>query len=153
MPNFLFNEGSLELPAHWEDMTVQRFHLPGTDSAGPASLSITREICAPDKAFADFIEEKLQQYSNFPNFQLLMRRDINEPLTYCWLDYTWQPDEERTIFVRQVIYESRPYHLNFTLDTTPEDKPVHSPSWREMIRSVQLRASVINGELQISPES
>ncbi|WP_338849358.1 DcrB-related protein [Massilia sp. W12] len=149
MPKFIFNEGEFTLPPQWEDHTVQRFHLPGGEAAGPASLTIMRLNCPLDKPFDDFIADRLKQIAQFPGFQLLLKRDNFDPLTYCWLDYTWQPDEARCFFIREVIYASRPQHLSFTLSTTPADKSAHTPAWREMIRTVELRARIVNGELVI----
>ncbi len=142
MKPFQINEGTLSIPAHWSDKTLNIFQIPAVEQAGPASLIISRDESQGNRAFAEFIADQIKQCEQqLPKFQLLQRHIFSDPCSYAWLDYTWQ-SPDKTVMMRQIFFERRPAVVIMSLTTTPEDAPAHESAWREVIRATQLNELV-----------
>ena len=138
MKPFQINEGTLSIPAHWADKTLNIFHIPAQGTSKEASFIISRDESQGKRAFAEFIADQIKQCEQqLPGFQLLQRHLLTEPCSYAWLDYTWQ-SPDKTVMMRQIFFERRPAVVIMSLTTTPEDAPAHENAWREVIRASQL---------------
>ncbi len=144
---YQINEGVLQIPAAWQDQSLNIFRIPASENAKEASLLISRDASQGESRFDEFISAQITQCEQqLPGFKLLQKQLCVEPFSYAWVDYTWLA-QEKTVMLRQIFFESKPANIIVTLTTTPEDAPAHQAAWREMVRSVQLKNLVVAGNI------
>lgn len=137
---YQINEGHLRVPAHWRDQSMNIFQIPAANGAQDASFIISRDANIGDDGFTAYIERQVAQcQQSLPQFALLNRHQFSEPMSYAWLDYTWE-NGGRRIMLRQLFFEHSPCHIIATLTLRPEDAGIHEPAWREVLRSIKLEA-------------
>lgn len=134
---YRLNEADIDIPAGWQDQSINIFKLPGAAGAGDASFVVSRDPSQDDLPFADYIERQLKQAEQqLPGFKLLLRGDfVLHGHAASRLDYSWQR-EGRDLLLRQVFVERKPAVLITTLTTTPNDIKHHEKAWKEVMQTL-----------------
>lgn len=137
MPQYRLHEAALDIPATWQDQSINIFKLPAVGSAGEASFVISRDRSQGDAEFADYIAAQLTSAEQqLPGFTLIKRWDFTlHEHAATLLDYSWQR-EGRELMLRQVFVERKPAVLITTLTTTVHDLIHHEPAWKQAMQSL-----------------
>ncbi|HKE23022.1 MAG TPA: DcrB-related protein [Bryobacteraceae bacterium] len=102
MPEFTFNEGSLELPGGWEDRSVIALSFPTGSPKPEASFAITRDRSATgDPSLASYVDRQLVDMAkSCPKFELVRRERIAlEGSNAETMEFSWRSPDGT--FVRQ----------------------------------------------------
>lgn len=131
------NEADLQLPASWQDQSINIFKLPASGPAQEASFVISRDPSQGETPFADYITAQIDgAQKQLPGFKLILRGDfLLHGHAASRLDYSWQR-EGRELMLRQVFIERKPAVLITTLTTTPNDIKYHEKAWKEVMQSL-----------------
>ena len=102
MPEFTFNEGSLDLPGGWEDRSVIALSFPSGAPKPEASFAITRDRSATgDSSLASYVDRQLVDMAkSCPKFELVRRDRIAlEGSNAETMEFSWRSPDGT--FVRQ----------------------------------------------------
>lgn len=144
MPLYRLQEADLDIPAAWQDQSINIFKLPAVGSAKEASFVISRDRSQGDALFADYIAAQLASAEQqLPGFKLIKQWDfVLQARAATLLDYSWQR-EGRELMLRQVFIELKPAVLITTLTTTVNDLSHHEPAWKLAMQSLMPLPSAV----------
>lgn len=87
---FVFNEGTLDIPAGWRDQTINVVSSSGPLEPG-LTLSITRDDLPWGMAFAEYVEDQIKQVQDaLTDFKLLGRKPMTIGRAAAYeIEITW----------------------------------------------------------------
>lgn len=105
--NYVIQEGSLTLPAGFQDRSVNMF-IPGVALPAPFSLTIARDNTLPGEALSDYIERqvnliaaKLRKYQRQSTVRVELSKRV--PIAGLQVDAHYQNDG-RPVYQRQAAF-------------------------------------------------
>ncbi|MFK3974355.1 DcrB-related protein [Pseudomonas sp. NPDC087358] len=136
MTPYRIQEADFQVPATWQDQSINIFKLPAVGDAKEASFIISRDSSQGDVSFAEYVAEQLRSAERqLPGFELIQTwHFVLNGCAASLLDYSWQR-EGRELMLRQVYVEQKPTVLILTLTTTRNDLIYHEAAWKQVVHS------------------
>jgi hypothetical protein len=143
MQEYWINEGSLLLPDHWRDTTINVFSMPSSKNSREASATflITRDDETKVDSLNHYADLQLVEAARkLSKYKLIQRREtrINHRPA-IEIDFSWRTPERAEIIQRQAYLQQGSGFLIFTF-TVQTGKPIDlEGNWNEILASIQLR--------------
>lgn len=144
MSKFFINEGHLELPANWEDRTVNGLSFPAGSKQPQFSVAITRDNAKPpEMSLAAYVDRHLHQMAkDCSRFDLLSREDtVADGVPAIRVAFTWRPPDGNFVQQEQTILVlDTGTVLTFTGTALKSRYASFSQIVRELVATFQLRS-------------
>ena len=141
MKTYRFNEGELQIPDAWKDLTVHSFVVPAASGSGTASVVITRDADTPAREVQHYVDlQMVEAAQKLKGYQLVDRRATTaggQPAAE--LTYTWTTPDRAKVKQRQVCIRHNEAFLIVTLSAKADDFPKHENALEAVVRSLRLR--------------